>query len=578
MEIKKGIPVSPGIVIAKCMILDVEDFHLQPRAISPIQVDDEKKRVRNAFADAVYQLSELESSQNIEEGSIKDIFAVHMSFLRDRKLWKKAETVIEKEGVGAEYAVSSVLREIASHFKNSTNKYVNERAADIYDIERRILRILTGKNLFDASKLDEEVAIVSQDLSPTQAASFDRKYVKGFATNAGGRTSHTAIVARSLGIPAVVGLEDITSAAEQGKTIIIDGNLGVVIVGPDEATLKKYQQQYINFNTFEHKLDSLRKFESKTRDGVKINLLANIEFPKEVETVVDRSAAGVGLYRTEFLYLEKKSEPSEEEHYKAYMQVLSKLCGKPMVIRTMDLGADKMVRNFSYHHEHNPVLGLRSIRYCLQNLGLFKRQLRAILRASAEGDVRVMFPLIATVQEVRQAKMVLRDVMEDLSEEGISYNPDIKIGIMIETPSAALMSGILAKEVDFFSIGTNDLIQYTLAVDRSNERVMTLYSAGEPAVLKLIKMTIDAANEQNIDLSVCGEMASEPEFIPLLLGMGVRNLSMGTAMIPEIKMIVRSLDIPYSNQCAADIMGMESRRQVTNYLRDAANKIISEAL
>jgi len=578
MEIKKGIAVSPGIVIAKCMVLDVEDFRIQRKGIRPDQIDDEKKRVRNAFASAVYQLSEIESSQKIEEGSIKDIFAVHMSFLRDRKLWHKIEAMIEQDIVTAEYAVSTVLREVASHFKGSNNRYVSERAADIYDIERRILKIMTDKNFFDTATVNEEVVLISQDLSPTQTASFDRKYIKGFATNAGGRTSHTAIVARSLGIPAVVALEDITASVEQGQTIIIDGNQGIVIVEPDDDTIRKYRQQYINFHAFEHRLDSLREVNAQTKDGQRINLTANIEFPAEVDIVISRGGDGIGLYRTEFLYLESKTEPSEQDHYNAYKEVLDKLGNKPMVIRTMDLGADKVVNNYSFHHENNPVLGLRSIRYCLQHLPMFKRQLRAILRVSSMGDVRVMFPLITNVQEVRQAKMILRDVMEDLDDEGIAYNPDIMVGIMIETPSAALMSGMLAREVNFFSIGTNDLIQYTLAVDRSNERVITLYSPGEPAVLKLLKIVIDAAKNAGIHLSVCGEMASEPEFIPLLLGMGVRNFSMGPSMIPEIKMIVRSLDIPYTEKCAADVLAMESRRQVTNYLRDAATKVIAEAL
>jgi phosphoenolpyruvate-protein phosphotransferase (PTS system enzyme I) len=578
MKIKKGIAVSPGIVIAKCMVIDVEDLRLQKHNISPSRINIEKKRVREAFAAAVYQLSEAETSQNIEEGSIKDIFAVHMSFMRDRKLWHKIEDMIESELVAADYAVSVVLREIATHFKNSQSRYVNERAADIYDIERRILRIINDDDLLDTANLSEEVIVVAHDLSPTQTASFDRKYIKGFATNAGGRTSHTAIVARSLGIPAVVALEDITVSAQQGQMVIIDGNQGVVIIEPDEDTLEKYRRQFIDFHAFEHKLDMLREVDAVTRDGTKINITANIEFPAEVSLVNSRGGDGIGLYRTEFLYLESKSEPSEQDHYNAYTEVLKQLHGKPVVIRTMDLGADKVVNNSSFHHENNPVLGLRSIRFCLENLPMFKKQLRAVLRASALGNVRIMFPLITNVQEVRQAKMLLRDVMEDLDDEGIKYDPDIKIGIMIETPSAALMAGLLAREVDFFSIGTNDLIQYTLAVDRANERVITLYSPGEPAVIKLLKMVIDAACKEGIELSVCGEMASEPEFILLLLGLGVRNLSMGPSMIPEIKMIVRSLEISYCEKCVTKILAMESRRQVTNYLRDAVIKTLPEAL
>lgn len=577
MEIKKGIAVSPGIAISKAVVIDSEDYRIPRRSILPSQREAEIKRVRNAFASAVSDLSDFEASENIREGNIKDIFAVHMRFLRDRSLRKKICDLIRSELIVAEYAVSVTMREIAAHFASINDAYISERATDIYDIEKRLLKKLLGKTREQMQHINQESVIISHDLSPTQTASFDRRFIKGFATDAGGRTSHTAIVARSLGIPAVVALEDVSTVTESGFTVIIDGNRGVVIVNPDEETLKQYEQYFLDFSRLEHELDALREMPALTRDGIEIALYGNIEFPDESEMVTEKGGSGIGLYRTEFLYLQSESEPSEEDHFEAYSKVIEQLKGKPVIIRTMDLGADKVVQDNKFPTETNPVLGLRSIRYCLQHLLLFKTQLRAILRASALGDVRIMFPLISNLQELRQAKMILRDVMEDLDEYSVPYNPDLQIGIMVETPSAALTASMLARECDFFSIGTNDLIQYTLAVDRANERVATLYSAGDPAVMRLIRNVVYDARKANIGLGICGEMASEPEYVMLLLGMGVRALSVAPAMIPEIKKIIRSVSIQSCNKLAREALMMNSQRQVTNFLRDAAIKILPEA-
>ena len=577
MEIKKGIAVSPGIAISRAVVFDSQDYRIPRRSILPSQCDAEVKRVRNSFAVAVSELNEIERSKDINEGNIKDIFAVHMRFLRDRSLRKKICTLVEKDLIAAEYAVSVTMREIAAHFANIKDTYISERATDIYDIEKRLLKHLLGENQQSVDHLNQECVIVAHDLTPTQTAGFDRHFVKGFATNAGGRTSHTAIVARSLGIPAVVALEDISDSIESGNTVIIDGNRGVVVVNPDVETLEQYEIYYADFTRLGEELDSIREMPARTRDGVEIALHGNIEFPDESEVVIQKGGSGVGLYRTEFLYLQSKSEPTEEEHYDAYIKVLESLKGKPIVIRTMDLGADKVIQNNRFPTEMNPVLGLRSIRYCLQHMLMFKTQLRAILRASAVGDVRVMFPLISNLQELCQAKMILRDVMEDLAEYCVPYNPDIKIGMMVETPSAALTASMFARECDFFSIGTNDLIQYTLAVDRANERVATLYSANDPAVLRLLRNVVYDASKSKIGLSVCGEMASEPGNVLLLLGMGVRALSIAPSMIPEIKKVIRSVTIQHCNSLARQALAMNSKRQVSNLLRDAAIKILPEA-
>jgi phosphotransferase system enzyme I (PtsI) len=397
------------------------------------------------------------------------------------------------------------------------------------------------------------------------------------ATDAGGRKIHTAIVARALGIPAVVALEDLTDIVGPDDTVIVDGNRGIVIVDPDNQTVRQYQQYAQEFEELEHRLDAIRGEPAQTRDGVKITLLGNIEFPEEAQSVLERGGEGIGLYRTEFLYLNRQTEPTEEEHYQAYAATMAIMKDRPVVIRTIDLGADKYTQSKRFAPEPNPFLGLRSIRFCLQHLTMFETQLRAILRASVQGDVRVMFPLITSVQELKQAKFVLRDVMEDLDEGSIAYNKDIQLGIMIETPSAALTAYTLARDVDFFSIGTNDLTQYTLAVDRGNELVSTLYSSADPAVLRLIRMVCQDAYKAQIDVAVCGEVASDPEFIMLLLGMGVRTFSLASPMLPEIKQIIRSVTIEQCNSIARKVLGMNSERQISNFLRSTTRKILPEA-
>jgi phosphotransferase system enzyme I (PtsI) len=424
--------------------------------------------------------------------------------------------------------------------------------------------------------LREEVVILARDLTPTQTASFNKSFVMGFATEKGGRTSHTAIVARSLGIPAVVALGDLSAEVPQDCVVVVDGNRGVVVIDPDEETLQQYNRYAQQMTQFVSQLNELRDLPAETRDGVHVQLLGNIEFPNEAEMVVAKGGQGIGLYRTEFLYLYGGQEPTEEDHYNAYAEAIRSLGKCPVVIRTMDLGADKLPHAGWHPNETNPVLGLRSIRYCLQDLPLFKTQLRAILRASVLGDVRVMFPLITNLQELRQAKMILRDVMEDLDEYAVPYNAQMPVGIMIETPSSALTAGLLANESDFFSIGTNDLIQYTLAVDRANEHVSTLFSAAEPAVLRLIRSVVQDAHKAGIGLSICGEVASDPEFIMLLMGMGVRTLSLAPPMIPEVKKIIRSVTIEECNELARKIATMDSPRQIKNYLRDAATRILPE--
>ena len=578
MEIKKGIAVSPGIAIAKSLIIDSEDYRIPRRPIEPSQRIIETQRIKKAFAVAARELTKLADAKDRPGGGkIKDIFAVHLRFLRDKSLKKRITDLVQSELVTAEYAVSKVLRDVAAHFSKVKDTYISERADDINDIEKRLLRQLLGGKREDIDNLTEEVVVVARALSPTQTAGFNKRYVKGIASDAGGRTSHAAIVARSLGIPAVLALEDFTEYVRGGDTIIVDGNRGIVIVNPDEDTVAKYEKHSREFLALEHKFDALRDLPAVTRDGTGITLLGNIEFPDEARSVLEKGGQGIGLYRTEFLYLKSQTEPTEAEHYEAYAETMSFFKDRPIVIRTMDLGADKFTQSRRFSREPNPFLGLRSIRFCLQNLSLFKTQLHAILRASALGRLKIMFPLITNIHEIKQARLILRDVMEDLDEEKIPYNRQIEVGIMIETPSAALTAYHLAKEVDFFSIGTNDLTQYTLAVDRGNELVATLYSSSDPAVLRLIRTVLQDAHKAQIETSVCGEMASEPEYIMLLLGMGVRTVSIAPPMIPEIKQVIRSVTIEDCNSVARKVLGLNSERQISAYLRTSARRILPEA-
>ena len=577
MDIKKGIAASPGISIAEAFIIDSEDYRIPKRSIQPSQRITEIQRVRNAFHEAAKELTELETMpQETDTGQIRDIFAVHLRILKDRHLRRRITDKIHAESITAEYAVWSVFRDIASRFTNVKDPYISERAADIHDIEKRVLRQLLARHCEDVHHLSNEVVIIARELSPTQTAGFNRQFVKAIATDAGGRTGHSAIVARSLGIPAVVALEDLSEIVRPGDTIIVDGNHGIVIINPNPDTLSDYQRQLEEFSAMERRLLSIRGKPAQTRDGTQVKLLGNIEFPDEAGSILEKGGDGIGLYRTEFLYLNREDDPCEEEHFEAYVRTIELCRGKPVTIRTVDLGADKYTHRMRLAPEPNPFLGLRSIRYCLQNIRLFRIQLRALLRASARGPIRIMFPLVTHVQELLQAKMILRDVMEDLEEERLTYDKDLQIGIMIETPASALCAANLAQEADFFSIGTNDLIQYTLAVDRSNESVATLYSASEPAVLRLIQTVIHDAYKAQIDISICGEMASEPEYIMLLLGMGMRTLSLSAPMIPEVKQVIRSVTIEECNDVARKVMSMNSGRLISSFLRGNAKELIPE--
>jgi phosphoenolpyruvate-protein phosphotransferase (PTS system enzyme I) len=578
MEIKKGIGVSPGVAISTALVLDADDLVIPKRQVSTGQIDAEVARFQKALDETIAGLSaqrdEVLAHQRKEIAGILDF---HIGVLRDKSLIDQIVAEIRDRRGTPEYAVRSVMRGYAGIFSKMTDRYLSERVKDVHDIERQLLNHLVGQKQLDLSNLDSDAVVIAHDLLPSQTAALDRRHVKGFATDAGGRTSHTAIVARAMGIPAVVGLGDITAEIVSGDTVIIDGNHGVVIINPDAQAIAEHEQTELRRLKIDSELATLQDLPAQTLDGHLISLMANIEFPAEVDESLRRGAEGIGLYRTEFLYLASDHEPSEEEHYGAYTDALLRLKNRPLVIRTLDLGADKYTQAKALNPERNPFLGDRSIRMCLHDIPMFKRQLRAIMRASVLGDVRVMFPMISTLMELRQAKMVLNDVMEELEDEGVSYNRDISIGIMIEVPSAALMAEKFAKEVNFFSIGTNDLIQYTLAVDRTNEKVAGLFCPGHPAVLGLIRDVIRKGS-RTISVSLCGEMAGEPLYTLLLLGLGLTTFSMNAPDIPEVKKIIRSTTMEHARQVARRVMSFDSERQVMHYLRDETRKIDPEAL
>jgi phosphotransferase system enzyme I (PtsI) len=471
------------------------------------------------------------------------------------------------------------MSELVRKFQSLGSKYFQDRDADIWDLERRIVGHLLGKGRCDLSSLRHDTALISHDLTPSQTAALDKTRVRAIVTEIGGPTSHTAILAHALGIPAVVGCEEISSVVSAGDTVIVDGNRGVVIIDPDAAQLLESRESIQRYSASMSSMDELHKLPAETIDGTEVSLLANIEFASEVESALKKGAKGIGLYRTEYVYLASKVEPSEDAQYKEYTEVVRALKGKPLTIRTLDLGADKQFPGLKHvHEEANPFLGCRSIRMCLQDLQLFTTQLRAILRASVHGPVNVMFPMISNISELRQSKMILQDVMEDLESQNIKFRQHIPVGIMIEVPSAAIQASSLAQECDFFSIGTNDLIQYTIGVDRGNERIASLYNSGHPAVIKLIKDVIRTGTRYKIDVSLCGEMGGEPEFIPLLLGMGLRSFSVTPPAIPQAKRVIRAVTIAQCQKIARKVSALDTDREVLNFLREELRRLVPEAL
>jgi phosphoenolpyruvate-protein phosphotransferase (PTS system enzyme I) len=577
MEIKKGIGVSPGVTIGKAIVLDAEEYRIAQKTVSVDDIPTELDRLTKGFEASLAELHTLQEVMARQLGpDIAAIFDFHYGVLSQDRLYEQVAGLITQKNYSAAYAVREVLRGYQRRFMNMKDQLLRERVRDVRDIERRLLRHLCGQSGEELTHLPEAFILVAHDLTPSQIANLSQTKVAGVAMDAGGLTSHTAIVVRSMGIPSVMGLKDVSTRVSKNDTVVLDGTKGLMIVRPDAEMLQEYRVEEERVLALASDLVELKDKPAVTTDGVNIGLLANIEFPYEARTSMEKGAVGIGLYRTEFLYLRSEAEPTEEEHYEAYRSVIQAVGDGLVTIRTLDLGADKYTQSQAREPERNPFLGLRSIRYCLQNLELFKIQLRAILRASVQGDVRIMFPLISGLMELRQAKIVLGDAMEDLEEMGVPFRRDIPIGIMVETPAAALQIKELLREVDFISIGTNDLIQYTLAVDRGNERVASLYTASHPAVIRILRDIVRNAERANVNCSMCGEMAGEPMYSLLLLGIGLKQFSMAPSDIPEIKKIVRSTSFAHAARVAKRALSFDTDRQVSNYLRDETRKLWPE--
>jgi phosphoenolpyruvate-protein phosphotransferase (PTS system enzyme I) len=577
MITKKGINASPGVAIGPALVLDTEEYRIPHRTIDPAQVAGQVRNLDAALDASRQEVRELREAAARKLGDkTAVIFAFHEQFIGDPKLRESVVALIERRHFTAAYAFGHVLNERQRLFRNVADPYLKERVRDLFDIERRVLRHILGRAREDMTRLSEPVIIVANDITPSQAISLDRRHILGFAINVGGQTSHMAIIARMLGIPAVVALNDITADVSGGEEMVVDGTNGIVVANPDADTVQRYRARQLEYQRYADRLRALRDEPAVTRDGVPIQLLANIEVPEEARAAIDSGAEGIGLYRTELLFLASQRTPTEEQQYEAFREAVQAAGGRPVVVRTLDLGADKLAPGMAAQHDHNPVLGLRSLRYCLLHLDLFKTHLRAILRASVAGDLRIMFPMITTIMELRQAKATLADVMEDLEEEGIPFRRDVPLGMMVETPAAAMMAGSFAREVAFLSIGSNDLTQYTLAVDRANERVAHLFSSHNPAVIKLLAQVVRATRGRKVELSLCGEMAGLPIYCQLLLGLGLRRLSMAPNNIPAVKQVVRSTTIEHCQQIAAKVSKFDSDRQVLNYLRDEQRNLDPE--
>lgn len=574
MQRLEGIAVSPGVAIGEALVMDNEGFRIPRRFVARDAVEDELERLDHAISAAGDEIERNRRSVADQLGDdYASIFSAHLQMLRDQRLREELEGMIRKRHYSPEYAVSRALRRYAKVFQALEGHRMAERATDIFDIEKRLLRHLLGRRRQELSQVTSATLVLAHNLTPSETANLNPKFVRGFVTEIGGAGSHTAIVAEGLGIPAVVGTGPFLTDVSGGETVIIDGDDGLVILNPDEETLAHYRHEAEEHRSQAAKLAGLSGLPAETVDGTRIHLFGNIEFPIEVEQITRLGGDGVGLYRTEFLFMDGDSEPTEENQYEAYCSVVQDVGGKPVVIRTLDLGADKLAGVPLSENERNPFLGLRSIRLSLKNTAMFRTQLRAILRASALGDVRVMFPLVSTLREYRQAKMVLNDVMEDLEESGIAFNRDIPVGIMVEVPSVVVTMDLFVGEVDFFSIGTNDLVQYTLAVDRSNKDVAPLYSAVDPAVIRLIASAIVQSQQAGVPISMCGQMCGNPRYTMLLLGLGLRHFSVTPIAIPEIKRVCRGTCVADCERVAEYVKKLDNSLDIKNYLREELQKV-----
>lgn len=563
-----GIAASDGIAIAKAYRFVQPDLTFAKTTVHDIEA--EQQRLAAALAKAEQELVVIRQ-QTLEKFSAEEaaIFEAHLLVVHDPELIGPINQKIADEAVNAEYALHEVSSMFVALFEGMDDEYMSARASDIKDVTNRILAHLLGVHIPNPSNINEQVIIVANDLTPSETAQLDRNYVLGFITDIGGRTSHSAIMARSLEIPAVVGVGAATTTIQDGDTIIVDGLTGQVLVNPSADVIADYQEKAQNYRAQQAEWSTLVNEQTVSKDGVHVELAANIGSPNDLDGVVRHGAEGIGLYRTEFLYMGRENLPSEEEQFTAYKTVLEGMKGKPVVIRTLDIGGDKHLPYLPLQEEMNPFLGHRAIRLCLDQQELFRTQLRALLRASVYGNLKIMFPMIATIQEFREAKAILLEEKEKLIAGGIAVGSSIEVGMMVEIPSTAVMADIFAKEVDFFSIGTNDLIQYTMAADRMNEKVSYLYQPYNPAILRLIQMVIKAAHQEQKWVGMCGEMAGDELAVPLLLGLGLDEFSMSATSILKTRALLKQLSVPEMQALATEALQLATAEEVLEKVKQA---------
>jgi phosphotransferase system enzyme I (PtsI) len=563
-RVYRGIPVSAGVCRGKLLVLGKAQHTVARQSLPEGALAEEVNRLEKALVQTRQEILEVQRKVSEAMGAAEgSIFDAHLLVLEDRTLIDEVVRVIQKEQVNAEYAFLQVAERYAATLSAIEDDYLRERAADMRDVTGRVLNNLVGRpNELDLRHLIEPSIVISHDLTPSSTAQMERDKVLGFGTDVGSKTSHTAIMARSLRIPAVVGLKSATEELESGQYALLDGFNGVVIVNPTDQTLFEYGQLIRKQVTLEEKLRDVVSKPAVTLDGCRIFLSANIEQAADAQSVIESGAEGVGLFRTEYLYISRDHLPSEEEQYQAYRQVVAALKPHPVVIRTFDLGGDKFLSHLQVPTEMNPFLGWRAIRFCLQERDVFRSQLRAVLRASAEGNVKMMYPMISGLEELNQANALVEQYKAELRKESVPFDEGMEIGAMIEIPSAALIADSLARRLKFFSIGTNDLIQYALAVDRMNEKIAHLYEPTHPAILRLIKDTVEAAHRNHIWVGVCGEMAGDPVLVPLLLGLGVDELSAAPPLVPQVKFMLRRLKMPETRALADFALSCESASEI----------------
>ncbi len=563
-----GIGVSSGIAIGQVKITDRSRVAVVETSVEKSEIPFELERLKKAMAKAKAELSSLKENIAAKRGEEHlHHIDTHLMLLDDTMLVGETSAIIEKEGINAEGALKRTLHKLKEFFSGIEDEYLRERSADVETVVERVLRNMVGKKQEPISTIDGKVIVAAHDLSPADILQIDKSRVIGFITDMGGKTSHSSILARALEIPAVVGLERITGGIEDGATVIIDGATGAVICNPDQETFREYLKRKQHYEYVERELLKLTDLPAVTLDGHTVSLKGNVEFIEEVPSIKKHGAEGIGLYRTEMLFFNRASLPGEEEQFNAYVAVVKEMAPSTVTIRTLDVGGDKIHTDLNLGDEMNPALGVRAIRLSLRQQEAFKTQLRAILRASALGKVRIFFPMISGVGEVRAAKAVVEEVKAELRAAAVPFDEQIEIGAMIEIPSAVIIADLLAREVDFFSVGTNDLIQYALAVDRTNEHLSSLYEPLHPAVLRSLKMVVDAAHAAGIDACMCGEMAGEPEYLPILLGLGFDELSMNAVSIPRVKNILRRCTRKEAEEVTAHALTFPTAQEVESYLQ-----------